>query len=117
MTLRREHREREVRGVQKSYPVSQLRYRLKRKYNLPHEVVEELIKQHATAACPICLSGGRPMQLDHDHACCPGKESCGQCVRGYICNRCNHGLARFGDDADVLGRAIRYLAAPPLRQP
>ena len=27
--------------------------------------------------------------LDHDHACCPGKRTCGLCVRGLLCVGCN----------------------------
>ena len=34
--------------------------------------------------------GGR--NVDHAHTCCPGKESCGDCIRGIVCFRCNTGL-------------------------
>src|ERR1019366_539768 len=29
------------------------------------------------------------LQVDHDHRCCPGKGSCGQCIRGPLCAHCN----------------------------
>jgi hypothetical protein len=53
--------------------------------------------------------------VDHDRACCPGKRSCGQCVRGLLCNACNRGLRQFKDDAEALRRAIAYLDRQPRR--
>lgn len=29
------------------------------------------------------------LHIDHDHACCPGNESCGKCIRGVLCGSCN----------------------------
>lgn len=31
----------------------------------------------------------RSVVVDHDKACCPGKGSCGKCVRGLVHSRCN----------------------------
>lgn len=60
--------------------------------------------------CEICGAEGETLAIDHDHSCCPGKYSCGECVRGFICNNCNNGLGRFMDDATLLQAAIDYLA-------
>src|ERR1035437_5195185 len=30
--------------------------------------------------------------VDHDHSCCPGKKTCGNCIRGLLCRDCNSGL-------------------------
>jgi hypothetical protein len=59
--------------------------------------------------CGICGESNTTLAVDHDHRCCPGKYSCGQCVRGFLCNSCNNGLGRFRDDPELLSAAIAYL--------
>lgn len=49
--------------------------------------------------------------IDHDHDCCPGKYSCGQCIRGLLCSRCNAGLGMLGDDEGRVAAALAYLRA------
>lgn len=64
-------------------------------------------------ACAICRSpksgGDRMFNVDHDHACCPTKYSCGACVRGLLCTACNHLLGNARDNIDTLRSAIDYL--------
>lgn len=63
--------------------------------------------------CYIC-DRNRGNCVDHDHACCPGKVSCGKCVRGLICNPCNKGvLGHLRDSVPSLIRSINYLMNPP----
>jgi len=62
--------------------------------------------------CQICetpFDSLSAAHVDHDHSCCPGPESCGACVRGFLCGSCNRALGMFHDDVDVLRRAIWYL--------
>lgn len=64
--------------------------------------------------CAVCGTdepGGRwgTWCIDHDHSCCPGKRSCGECVRGILCSGCNTGLGKFKDDPGVLKAAVAYL--------
>ena len=50
--------------------------------------------------------------VDHDHTCCPmghQSTSCGKCVRGLLCARCNHGLGNFRDNPEYLRAAADYL--------
>ena len=56
---------------------------------------------------------GRPIWLavDHDHGCCVGEGSCGKCIRGLLCSRCNTMLGWAGDDAAVLEGGAAYLRA------
>jgi hypothetical protein len=54
--------------------------------------------------CEICGTMGRQDRrhsLDHDHAT--------GLFRGFLCDTCNNGIARFRDDIDLLARAIAYL--------
>lgn len=72
--------------------------------------------------CAICrgelpASGSGLGQIDHDHACCSsGARSCGKCVRGILCQRCNTGLGAFLDSPARLASAIDYLVNPPFSQ-
>jgi hypothetical protein len=52
--------------------------------------------------------GSRPT-IDHDHSCCPGRQTCGKCVRGLLCESCNHGLGQFKDSVEKLRGAADYL--------
>ena len=63
-------------------------------------------------ACLICSkteSEGITLCVDHDHACCPTTQTCGDCVRGILCRACNLALGFLEDDPDRLQRATTYL--------
>lgn len=68
--------------------------------------------------CAICAKnirdlaeGERAPHLDHDHTCCPGAvgRSCGECLRGMLCQSCNVGLGHFKESVENLEAAIAYL--------
>lgn len=58
--------------------------------------------------CPICNINNQEV-IDHNHACCQSSHSCGKCVRGYICRRCNTALGFVADDVNLLENLIKYL--------
>lgn len=70
----------------------------------------------------LCAIGGEPLpekldsiHIDHDHACCPGHQSCGKCFRGLTCRPHNVGLGMFNDDFELLERAARYIIKAKVR--
>lgn len=86
-------------------------YRIKKAYNITVEDYNRILDAQ-DGKCAICgaVPDGK-LHVDHDHSCCPGqKRSCGQCVRGLLCTRCNTGLGMFQDSVSKLKAAIRYLA-------
>jgi hypothetical protein len=87
-------------------------YRLKHLFGITLERYNAMLAaQHS--ACAICGTtnpgGTGTFHVDHNHACCPGKRSCGECIRGLLCLQCNHLLGNCQDDPDVLRRAAGYL--------
>lgn len=63
--------------------------------------------------CAICRTDepGRSgtWHVDHDHECCAGDFSCGECVRGLLCNLCNCMLGFARDNPKSLRAAANYI--------
>jgi hypothetical protein len=49
------------------------------------------------------------LHIDHDHACCPGPRSCGKCIRGILCSKCNRALGCIDDNAERAHKLADYL--------
>lgn len=67
---------------------------LKRNFGITVEQYEEIFEVQG-GVCAICNNPptDKRLAVDHDHNCCPGhRYSCGKCVRGLLCGRCNQGL-------------------------
>lgn len=47
--------------------------------------------------------------VDHDRSHCPGRKSCGKCVRGLLCDNCNRAIGLLGDDPDRIRRVADWL--------
>lgn len=52
---------------------------------------------------------GTPEWRSIDHECCRGAGSCGQCVRGLLCDSCNKLLGHAQDSTSLLRSAASYL--------
>lgn len=88
--------------------------RLKAMYGITMASYEAMLAAQG-GGCAICNSEhagpGGSFRVDHDHSCCPGKKSCGQCVRGLLCNTCNVGVGMLRDSEDLLRRAAEYVGS------
>ena len=79
------------------------------RYGITAEQYEALLTKQ-NQVCAIChKSDTKRLSIDHDHACCPGSTSCGKCVRGLLCSRCNSVLGMVEDSPELLAALARYL--------
>ena len=88
------------------------KYQLKRKYKLSFEDYDGMLKiqKSSCAICGINQSDLKfSLSVDHDRSCCQEKVSCGECVRGLLCNKCNLALGYANDNIDLLNNMIKYL--------
>lgn len=60
-------------------------------------------------SCGDVLKPGHGTHVDHSHSCCPGKKSCGKCLRGLLCRSCNLMLGNALDSASRLRAGATYL--------
>jgi hypothetical protein len=74
---------------------------------------DEVLQLLRKEKCEICETETSPnkggFHIDHDHSCCPNKKSCGKCVRGLLCQKCNSVIGFANDDPEILKAAISYL--------
>lgn len=93
-----------------------------------HRVSTDLMR--ALVADPVCQICGADvvtlevdrgghyrakLVVDHDHACCPGETSCGECVRGLVCHNCNVMIGNAKDNPEILEQGAAYLRSARLR--
>lgn len=80
---------------------AKLRARI-RAYGISPEEFNDMMERQGNL-CAICRRPPGRQRLHIDHCHTSGK------VRALLCNGCNTGLGLFGDDPEVMLRAIAYL--------
>lgn len=82
---------------------------LRRTFGLSIEQFNALLESQG-GKCKVCREVlDKTPCVDHDHSCCPGKKSCGKCIRGLLCFPCNITLGNMKDSVERLQMAIDYL--------
>lgn len=77
------------------------------RHKLTEEQVARMVAKY-DGKCWACKENAAT-SIDHDHSCCSGVYSCGNCVRGLLCHWCNTALGLMKDDVTRLNRLIKYL--------
>lgn len=110
------HREYQRKHAEKI--AARARVRRLARYGMTESQYAEMFERQG-GLCRICRrpedglnSTGKPrlLAIDHNHSCCPEtSRSCGKCIRGLICGRCNTVLGMVGDSRSLLRKMITYL--------
>lgn len=79
------------------------------RYGLSAEAYQALVVSQG-GRCATCGTAPEKFYIDHDHACCAGTKSCGECVRGLLCFNCNTALGQVKDNPRILLAMVEYLA-------
>lgn len=85
--------------------------RVLKRYGLSVDSYMEIYNRQ-NGVCKICKNpekDGKRLAVDHDHSCCSGAGSCGKCIRGLLCSRCNKTLGMVEDNIEHLNSMIQYL--------
>jgi hypothetical protein len=80
-----------------------------KRHGLSEEKYINLLNMH-NAKCHACKERDA-INIDHNHSCCSGSYSCGNCVRGLLCSQCNTALGLLGDDLQKINNLIGYLSS------
>lgn len=85
---------------------------LLRTYRISLSEFEDMVEQQS-GCCAICNGPpngkGNRLHVDHDKKCCPGSKSCGKCVRGLLCHKCNTAIGLLEEDSVRMESAIQYI--------
>lgn len=89
--------------------------RLRRNFGITLAQFEEAWKRQGEV-CALCGKPERCVRLgavsrphvDHDHSCCPGVRTCGKCLRGLLCNKCNRLVGRIEAAGFTLDKLAAY---------
>lgn len=107
-THRNAQRRRRVQRNPAAHAATLRKAALKRQYGLSVEQYEAMVAAQG-GKCRICnkAPGRVRLAVDHDHGCCPTRgKSCGQCIRGLLCDYCNRQLGWYEQHRPAIDRYL-----------
>jgi Recombination endonuclease VII len=82
---------------------------LKTRYGLTETDYQEILAKQS-GVCALCGRSAKRLCVDHDHKCCPKKcKSCGKCIRGLLCVRCNMVLGWLEFNPSIIQKVAGYV--------
>lgn len=85
--------------------ICQKRRNLIYRYNISENDFNLMAKN----GCEVCGSF-ESLVIDHNHNCCQSANSCGKCVRGVLCSKCNMAEGLLGSDIKKIKSLLEYVA-------
>ena len=86
--------------------------RLQSQYGISSDQYMEMVIEQ-DGRCAICGTHqscmDRVLAIDHNHRCCPEGSSCGYCIRGLLCNKCNSALGLINDSIEIIDKMRDYI--------
>ena len=73
-----------------------------------YKLTEEVYLEMMAKGCEVCGSMEN-LCIDHDHSCCSGKSSCGECIRGVLCRSCNQAEGFLKSNPELARKLADYL--------
>jgi hypothetical protein len=107
----REHSREVSNRYTENNPDKNRKYALKTKYDMTVKQFEEMLS-YQNGVCALCglpTQDGQTLVVDHDHKCCPGKKSCGKCIRGILHSNCNVVLGMLNESSFLAVKAYEYI--------
>jgi len=100
-------------------PEQRRAHHLKHRFGLTPEQWDQMLAEQ-DGCCYLCsepldTENRRRIHVDHDHSCCRGDKTCGNCIRGLACDPCNKGIGMFGESPERLMHVAANLAAANAR--
>lgn len=97
------------RATKNRTPEQSWRRHLKWRFKMTPEQYEEKL-QAQEYRCTICHKMfTNDARIDHDHSCCPDRETCGKCLRDIICQRCNAFVGYVETTPNLVDEVLAYI--------